>query len=109
MNHDIRSRREVLGLLAAGVAWGAKTPAFPKKAIIRTILKDVPPEALAGGATLFHEHMSFTPEFMPKLMTVMFPGRAGRAPAATPPAGNAKYFMQDIDLMVDEISIARKE
>jgi predicted metal-dependent phosphotriesterase family hydrolase len=110
MNHPQgRSRREILGLLAAtSAAWAAKPPMFPKKAIIRTILKDVPPEDLAGGATLFHEHMSFSAEFMPKLMTIMFPGRSGRAPA-TPVPANAKYFMQDIDLMVDEISIARKE
>ena len=31
---------------------------FPRGAIIRTVLKDVPPEALAGGAILFHEHLS---------------------------------------------------
>jgi phosphotriesterase-related protein len=31
---------------------------FSRGAIIRTVLKDVPPEALAGGAILFHEHLS---------------------------------------------------
>ena len=31
---------------------------FPRGAIIRTVLKDVPPEALGDGATLFHEHLS---------------------------------------------------
>ena len=30
---------------------------FPSGAIIRTILRDLSPEALAGGATLFHEHL----------------------------------------------------
>jgi len=31
---------------------------FPKGAIIRTVLKDVPPEALGGGATMWHEHVA---------------------------------------------------
>ena len=30
---------------------------FPRGAIIRSILEDLPPEALANGATLFHEHL----------------------------------------------------
>ena len=36
---------------------GARKIAFPRNAIIRTILKDLPPEALANGAVLFHEHL----------------------------------------------------
>ncbi len=76
---DVRSprlsRREMLGLLGigAGVAFPAadllgavaKAPAataakvtFPEGAVIRTLLKDVPPGALPNGATLFHEHFS---------------------------------------------------
>ena len=43
------------GLQAAGSA--SKPVAFPKGAIVRTILKDVPPEALASGSALFHEHL----------------------------------------------------
>ena len=47
-------------LLAApwqSAASGARTVTFPRGAIIRTILKDLPPEALANGSTLFHEHL----------------------------------------------------
>ena len=47
-------------LLAAAwqtAASGTKPPTFPRGAIIRTILKDLPPEALANGTTLFHEHL----------------------------------------------------
>lgn len=72
------SRREALSLLGAGAglgflssgsigatlsaapsqaASGARSATFPRGAIIRTILKDLPPEALANGATLFHEHL----------------------------------------------------
>ena len=35
---------------------------FPNGAVIRTILKDIPPEQLGGGATLFHEHLSLSNE-----------------------------------------------
>ena len=31
--------------------------AMPKGAIIRTVVKDVSPDALGNGATLFHEHL----------------------------------------------------
>ena len=64
------TRREALCLLGMGAAAAvlpeiaSAAPTFPKGAIIRTILKDVAPEDLAGGATLFHEHMSFADDFM---------------------------------------------
>ena len=47
-------------LLAApwqAAAAGTRKVTFPRGAIIRTILKDLPPEALANGSTLFHEHL----------------------------------------------------
>jgi hypothetical protein len=48
--------REATGIAAE--ARRGKRVAFPKGAIIRTILKDINPESLAGGATLTHEHIS---------------------------------------------------
>jgi phosphotriesterase-related protein len=36
----------------------------PKGAIVRTILKDVPPDALANGATLIHEHLGNNVDLM---------------------------------------------
>lgn len=71
------TRREALNLLGVGTGLGlltglpkdilaaesqarftsAQTVTFPLGAIIRTILRDVPPEELAAGATLFHEHL----------------------------------------------------
>lgn len=76
------TRREALGLLGATAGAAAVTacgggqssepvppddqpgaaaaPAditFPEGAVIRTILRDIGPSALAGGATLFHEHL----------------------------------------------------
>ena len=78
------TRRKALGLIGAGsgLALAAacrggapETPAeeappatpatappavtFPDGAVIRTVLDDIAPEALAGGATMFHEHLQF--------------------------------------------------
>jgi phosphotriesterase-related protein len=96
-NYSI-SRRKALQLTSAAIAIGAtgfsadllaaatKAVKFPKGAIIRTLLKDVKPESLGGGATLFHEHLSMK----------------------YPP--NAKeHFTDDIDLMVNEVRAAGKE
>ena len=69
----------------------------------------MPPETLAGGATLYHEHMSFSPEFMPKLLAMM---RAARGLPAGPPAAaqsGKPYFMEDLDLMVEEMRDAAKK
>ena len=67
------TRRQALELLGTSAAATllpgnafAQSPTFPKGAIIRTILKDYPPEELAGGATLFHEHMQLAPDFNAK-------------------------------------------
>jgi phosphotriesterase-related protein len=122
------TRREALGIMGMGAAAAAlpsfasaAAPAFPKGAIIRTILKDYAPEELAGGATLFHEHMSLAPDFMPRWLRYSAETRAangpdpaasrgGTPPAAAPaavPAG--PFFMQDLDLMSEELAIAKRE
>src|SRR5581483_5650515 len=66
----ILTRREALEFLGFGGVAFAATPmralaqtAFPKGAVIRTLFKDYAPEELAGGATLFHEHLSLGPDF----------------------------------------------
>ena len=135
MSQDARTpewtRRQVLGALGAGAIVAAlpefasaAAPVFPKGAVIRTILKDYAPEDLAGGATLFHEHMSFADDFMTRWGRYAAetraanapPGAAGRgaaAPAAgrgtPPPAPSGPFFMQDVDLMSEELAIAKKE
>jgi phosphotriesterase-related protein len=105
------TRRESLRLLGAGMAASllpaggsaATPPQFPKNAIVRTVLMDVPPASLAGGTTLFHEHLSLAPDFMPKWIA-LFRGQDPPAPAAAPPG--PPYFMRDLDLMVDEMRAA---
>jgi phosphotriesterase-related protein len=85
-------------------------PHFSRKAVIRTILKDVAPEELAGGATLFHEHLSFSTAFATKLAETPFPGTRGgpvRGPGGPKPG--EKYFLEDLDLMTDELSAAKKD
>jgi phosphotriesterase-related protein len=141
MSHDVTSkgmtRREALGLLGMGVAAAAlpefasaATPTFPKGAVIRTILKDYAPEDLGGGATLFHEHMSFADNFMTRwngyaadtrrenALPGAQPaaggggagaGRAGGPPPAPPSTPSGKYFMQDLDFMIEEMKIAKGE
>ena len=133
------TRREALGILGMGAAatvfptfLSAAEPTFPKGAVIRTILKDYGPEELAGGATLFHEHMSFADNFMTRWTgyaadtrrETALPGtpaaapqgqgggRQGGAPAAPPappstPSG--KYFMQDVAFQVEEMKLAKAD
>ncbi len=122
------TRREALGMLGMGataLAWpsaAAAAPTFPSGAVIRTVLRDYAPDELAGGATLFHEHMSFAPDFMPRWtraaaetrvangLPMPTAGAAAATPAVPPaPAASTPFFMQDLDLMSDEMAIARRE
>src|SRR5947209_6782051 len=109
------TRRHALRMLGIGAAATlparsfAQSPAFPKGAIIRTILKDYAPEELAGGATLFHEHFQLAPDFNAKFAAAAAavreanglppaPGRAGGPPQAKGPD-----IMRNSDLMAEEV------
>src|SRR5580692_5471475 len=119
-----RRALEVFGIGAAAAALPsglfAQEPTFPKGAVIRTVLKDYAPEDLAGGATLFHEHMSLAPDFMPRWMAsaratreasgqAAAPGRQGGAAPPAPAQPEGAFFMQDVDLMADEMKQAKAE
>jgi phosphotriesterase-related protein len=93
------TRREAITVLAAGAISQGRAAG----AIIRTVMKDLPPEALAGGATLFHEHLSLAPDFMPKWIGLA----RGQSPQAAP--SDRPFFMQDAELMTDELRTAAKE
>src|SRR5262245_38609840 len=92
----------------------AQASAFPKGAIVRTLLKDYAPEELAGGATLFHEHMSLAPDFNEKFRAATAAARAanglpparGGGPPAPPPGPDP---MRDVQLMADELATAKRE
>jgi phosphotriesterase-related protein len=131
MSHDSTAgwtRREALtalGMSAVAAALpepAAAAPTFPNGAVIRTILKDYAPDELAGGATLFHEHMSLVADFMPRWLKYSAETRAanglpnpapaagrGAAPPLAPPTPSGPYFMQDLDLMSEEMAIAKQE
>jgi phosphotriesterase-related protein len=130
-----REALELLGMTAAAAALPtaafAQAPTFPKGAVIRTLLKDYAPEELAGGATLFHEHTSLAPDFNARFSAATAAVRAanglpagagaGRAAGAAPGAGGAGRAggpppappgpnpMQDVDLMAEELGVAKRE
>ena len=91
------NRREAIGLLGASAGAGlvsAFTGEVPlaalqqnSAAIIRTVLADVPPDALGTGATMFHEHMSLKMRGMEE----------------------RQKFYEDIDLIVDEVRAAGQD
>ncbi len=102
------TRRGALGLIGAGAGLGlvsgfdrdtdllasmfqatgsrTSTTAFPRGAVIRTLLKDVSPEDLGNGPVLFHEHLSMHY-----------------------PPGIKEHFTDDVAMMVDEARAAGKE
>jgi len=121
-----REALELLGLTAAavalpqaGAAQTAAPPAWPKGAVIRTVLKDYAPEELAGGATLFHEHFQLAADFGAKFAAATAAARAANglppAPARGGGAGRGAAapappdIMHDVDLMTAEVKKAVAE
>jgi phosphotriesterase-related protein len=119
-----RQAVELLGTAAAAAAFPkivfAQAPAFPKGAIIRTVLKDYAPEELAGGATLFHEHMQLAPDFNAKFAAATaavraanglppLPPRGGGGGRAGGPATAAPDIMHNVDLMSDEVANVKRD
>jgi phosphotriesterase-related protein len=105
------TRRDAIRLLGAGAALGLvphAAPAslhaaqalrgnrltLPRGAVIRTVLTDLNPDALRGGATLFHEHLSISDPLPPWV---------------TPPADARPSYTTDLDLMVEEVKATRQE
>jgi len=120
-----RQALEVMGISAAAAAIPrdafAQEVAFPKGAIIRTLLKDYAPEELAGGATLFHEHMQLATDFNAKFGAATAAARAanglppapargggppkggGPAPGGPPPTPPPD-IQHNVDLMTEEVA-----
>jgi predicted metal-dependent phosphotriesterase family hydrolase len=102
------TRREALALVAGTIGaatvgqWplaGQSRTGIPQGAIIRTILKDLPPSAIRGHL-LFHEHLSFGPGFFEK----MRPANAPRP--ATPPPPN---YISDPAKVIEEVKASARE
>lgn len=116
-----RRALEVFGISAAAAAIPrgafAQEPTFPKGAIIRTLLKDYAPEELAGGATLFHEHMQLATDFNAKFAAATAAARAANGLPPAPARGGPQKggvsgapptpppdIMHNVDLMADEVA-----
>ena len=112
------NRRKAVKVLGAGFVAGvvpgrlfADGLTFPKGAVIRTLLKDYAPEDLAGGATLFHEHMQLAQDFNAKFAAATAAARAANGlPPAPPRAGGnpggppPPDIMHNVDLMSEEVA-----
>ncbi len=88
--------------------YSREDPTFPKGAIIRTVLKDYAPEDLAGGATLFHEHMQLAPDFNAKFGAAAAAARAANGLPPLPGRGGGPPpgpdIMHNVDLMSEEVA-----
>jgi len=115
-----RQALEALGICAvAGLPRGARAqePTFPKGAIIRTLLKDYAPAELAGGATLFHEHMQLGPDFNAKFAAAAAAVRTANGLPALPARGGAgrgrapagRDIQHNVDLMAAEVAKTKGE
>lgn len=104
------SRREVLTRLAGATVAGAfgqwsvaaldaQARGIPSGAIIRTILRDVPPSAIKGHL-LFHEHLSFGAAFFEK----MRPANAPRP--STPPPPN---YIEKPERVIEEVKASMQD
>jgi phosphotriesterase-related protein len=75
-------------------------PTFPKGSVIRTIVKDIPPDELTPGSVQIHEHIGgvFRPTPPPPPDSELVPG-------VVRPRDEAEY----LELMVDELRMSRAE
>jgi phosphotriesterase-related protein len=116
------NRRDALKWAGVAAAMAAlprqgltQSPSFPKGAIIRTLFRDYAPEELAGGATLFHEHLSLGPDFTDRFRAASAAVLAAQGapatqrPAGPPPAPPGADPMRNVDLMAEELRVAARE
>jgi phosphotriesterase-related protein len=114
-----RGALQMVGGAAAAAALGfeasAQAPVFAKGAIIRTLFKDYAPEELAGGATLFHEHLSLGPDFGDRFRAAAAAVLAAQGapptarPTGPPPAPAGPDPMRDVELMAEELRSAQRD
>ena len=76
----------VLAPSGQNAAAAPRSAAFPQGAVIRALLKDLPPETLAGGPVLFQEHLSM--RYPPQVK---------------------EHFTDDVAMMVEEVRAAGRD
>lgn len=112
------TRREALGLLGGGAATLFAAPSLlvsqsAPGPVIRTVLADLPPSALGGGTTLFHEHLSHQPDWNARMAAR--PSQAGRPPfeprrdPITGCPSNVWEGCDNLDFMVEELVRAKRD
>jgi phosphotriesterase-related protein len=117
------TRRDALQIVGMGaVALGldplgarAQELNVPKGAVIRTLFKDYAPGELAGGATLFHEHLSLGEDFSDRFRAAsqaVLAAQGIKVPAAgtaPPPAPAGPDPMRNVELMAQELRDAQHD
>jgi predicted metal-dependent phosphotriesterase family hydrolase len=115
------TRRDALKVMGAATVAAAapgafaQTSPYPKGAIIRTLFKDYAPEELAGGATLFHEHLSLGPDFSDRFRAASAAVLAAQGitpparPPGPPPAPPGADPQRDVNLMTEELRNAQHD
>jgi phosphotriesterase-related protein len=104
-----------VALALTPLAVRAQAPTFPNGAVIRTLFKDFTPEELAGGATLFHEHLSlgedFSDRFRAASQAVLAAQGIAVPPAGTtaPPPAAGPDPMRNVELMAQELRDAQHD
>ena len=120
---DRITRRRALQLAGAAAVFAAtglatspaQAPAYPRGAVIRTLFRDYAPDELAGGATLFHEHLSLGPDFTDRFRAASAAVLAANGappaqrPQGPPPAPPGPDPMRDVALMAEELRTAQRE
>ena len=95
---------ETFGLVQTGAA---RKVTFPRGAVVRSVLKDIPPDELAGGVTLFHEHLSIN---LSGLGRGTPPAGAGAAEPPKPPASPPlPPITNDVDMITQLVNRAGGE
>src|SRR5438105_1356126 len=102
---ELLSRRDALRLMAVAVVQRPTAPTsalrrLPRGSIIRTLVRDVPPDGLGAGAVLFHEHLSIN-------LAGLGLGRGARQGA--PPTPPLPPATDNLDLMVHLMNKAAME
>ncbi|MET0292337.1 MAG: hypothetical protein ABW136_08215 [Steroidobacteraceae bacterium] len=119
--HPFTRRHFLFGsaaFLASGVSLAQSSgsaASFPRGAVIRTLFKDFDPAELAGGATLFHEHLSLGTDFNDRFRAASAAVLKAQGlpqperPAGPPPAPPGPDPMRDVALMAEELRTAQRE
>jgi len=85
-----------------GAWYAARSPdkaTFPKGSVIRTILKDIPPDQMPNGSVQIHEHVTGVFTRTPP------PAQPDMVPGVVAPANEAEYLA----LMIEELKMAKAD